>query len=46
MDLDALKLVAMKNGKTEPGIYTLHRICVALGITEKVFFGEGFEDKE
>lgn len=29
-------------GKTEPGTYTLHRICEALGVTEAEFFGEGF----
>jgi len=31
-----------ETGKTEPGIHTLHRICVALGVTEEVFYSEGF----
>jgi len=31
-----------ETGKTEPGTYTLRRICVALGVTEEVFYSEGF----
>lgn len=31
-----------ETGKTEPGTYTLKRICDALEITETAFFEEGF----